>query len=173
MRANKYISRAEHKLILIVALLVFIFPISILSFKFIQDYNHGIYEAQQELKYQANGKIPLRFAVDSINHSVPIAYLLSVFIFIALLKPKKFLLSSFLTFCFVILIIYGIYFRFEHIFAESMFGKLNSGFIEQMQIVVYDFDYTVFALAIILLFWQISILLRMLVKTTQRKLELP
>jgi hypothetical protein len=54
-----------------------------------------------------------------------------------------------------------------------MFGGLKFGLVEQIRFVAHNYDYLAFSFALILLFWQISILLRMLIKTLQRKTELP
>jgi hypothetical protein len=50
---------------------------------------------------------------------------------------------------------------------------MEIGFIKQIGFVADEYDYLAFSFALTLLFWQISILLRMLIKTLQRKTELP
>jgi hypothetical protein len=160
MKANEYISKQEHKFLLIFAFTIFVFAFSVFSTELIEDYNRAIPETQFE------------FSNCGIFYSFPPAYLSSIFILFALLLTKRFLLSLLLTLSYILLIVYAIYVRFET-FADSLFGELSFGFIEQMEIVVYYYDYVIFTLTLILLFWQISILLRMLIKTLQRKNELP
>jgi hypothetical protein len=160
MQANKYISKQEYKFLLIFAFTIFGFAFSISLAELIENYRQASYQTQFE------------FSNCAIQFSFPLAYLSSIFIITALFFTRKFLLSSFLTVSYILLIVYAIYFRFET-FADSMFGELDFGFLEQMNQVVYYYDFIIFTFTFILLFWQISILLRILIKTLQRKNDLP
>lgn len=74
--------------------------------------------------------------------------------------------------------------------ASGLFALFINWFIKTSRIIAYDsevdfegldklfykanaFDFVVFLLVLILFFWQFSILLRILIKTSQRKFELP
>ncbi len=169
MKANDYISKREHILLLIVAFTVFGFVLSVIIPQVISIYNYSVSEEQRELKKQADGKPTPRLSGSHSPDIMPLFHFLTFFIFIALFKTKRFLLSSFLTVFYVLLIIYGLSLRFEN----SMFGGLEFGLVKQIRFVAHNYDYLAFSFALILLFWQISILLRMLIKTLQRKTELP
>jgi hypothetical protein len=169
MKANNYISKKEHILLLIFAFTAFGFVLSVITPQVISIYNYSVSEEQRELKSQADDKPNPRFSGSQSPNIMPLFHFLSFFIFIALLKTKRFLLSSFLTIFYVFCIVYGLSLRFE----SSMFGGLEISFIKQIRFVAHNYDYLAFSFALILLFWQISILLRMLIKTLQRKTELP
>ncbi len=160
MKANEHISIREHKFLLIIAFTIFVFAFSVFSTEVIADYNRAVSETKFE------------FSNCAISYSFPPAYLSSIFIFIALLLTKRFFLSVVLTLSYILLIVYAIRVRFET-FADSRFGELSFGFTEQMESTVFYYDYIIFTFTLILLFWQISILLRMLIKTLQGKTELP
>ena len=104
---------------------------------------------------------------------MPGLHFLTLFIFISLLKTKRFLLSSFLTIFYAIVFIYGLSARFNgrRLGGEEFSPKVD--FLKQLYIEANSFDYLAALFISILLFWQISILLRMLIKTLQRKTELP
>lgn len=173
MKANKYISKTENILLLIFAFLVFGFVLSVFTSQVISSYNYSISEEQSELKSQADGKPHPRFSGFNGPNVIPGLHLLTLFIFIALLKTKKFLLSSFLTVFYAIVFIYGLSARFNgrRLGGEEFSPKVD--FLKQLYLEADSFDYLVFLFVSILLFWQFSILLRMLIKTLQRKNVLP
>lgn len=160
MRANEHISKLEHKLLLVIAFTVFAFGLLCFLGDVVADINRAVSSTQFE------------FSNCGIFYSFPLIYLSSAFIFVALLLTKRFLLSSLLTLSYILLIVYAIYVRFET-FADNRFGELSFSFVEQMKIAVFYYDHIIFTLASILLFWQTSILLRMLIKTKHRTIELP
>ncbi|MBA4121053.1 MAG: hypothetical protein H0X72_01135 [Acidobacteria bacterium] len=169
MKANNLISKNEHKLLLIVSFIAFLFVLSIFTLQVIKDYNYSVSEKQQEIKNQVSGKPSPRFSSSAGGHTIPGLHFLTLFIFLALLKTKKFLLSSLLTVFYVFCIIYGLWLNISQF--DEHITKVS--FVEQLSLVANTFDYLGFFLASVLLFWQISILLRMLIKTLQRKIELP
>lgn len=160
MRTSKEISKGEYKFLLVISLMLFGFTCFGILGEILENYHRSISQTQFE------------FSDCSIRFSFPFAYLLSICIVAALFFAKRFLLSSLLTFAYALLGVYIIYFRFET-FAESRFGEMSFGFLEQLDFVVFHYDYINFTLTFILLFWQISILLRMLIKTLQRNDKLP
>ncbi len=90
--------------------------------------------------------------------------------FFSLCFAKRYLLS----FLFTIASLTSFIYWFVDTRKELVYDEL--GVIKGVNRIFYkagDFDLTVFFLVSILFFWQISILLRMLIKTLQRKNELP
>ncbi len=171
MKANNYISKREHKLLLIVAFTASLFVLSIFTLQVVKDYNYSVSEEQLEIQYQATGERGIHFSSSNSEYTIPGLHFLTLFIFLALLKTKKFLLPSLLTVFYVLCIIYSLFLRFNISKFDGHITKVS--FVEQLYLVANTFDCSAFFLASILLFWQISILLRMLIKTLQRKTELP
>jgi hypothetical protein len=89
-----------------------------------------------------------------------------------LLKTKRFLLPFFLTLLYASIFIYGLFVRATYSGFDSD-SFLDSSLIERINLVVLDFDILAAFFISILLFWQISILLRMLIKTLQKESVLP
>ncbi len=157
MKANKYVSKKEHKLLLIVAFIAFIFVALTFCGDLIKDHNYN-----REGGFSGSGPLV-----------IPLLHFLTLFIFIALFKTKRFLLSSFLTVFYAIVFIYGLSARYNgsRLGGEEFSPKVD--FLDQVYRGANSFDYLASLFISILLFWQISILLRMLIKTTRRKNELP
>ncbi len=173
MKANKYISKREHKFLLIVAFTSFVFASSIFSLQGIKDYNDAISKEQNKLEQLANNEPILSFsACGGMDYRIPFLHFLTLFIFVALLKTKRFLLSSFLTFFYAVVFIYGLSARYNGgRLGEEFSPKVD--FLDQVHRAATDFDYLAALFISILHLWQISILLRMLIKTSQRKTALP
>ncbi len=172
MRANKYISKREHKLLSIVAFIAFVFVVLTFCGDIIRDYNYFVYKEQQKLGYLANYNREGGFS-GSGPMVMPLLHFLTLFIFIALLKTKRFLLSSFLTVFYAVVFIYGLSARYNgsRLGGEDFSPKVD--FLDKVYRAATHIDYLAAIFISILLFWQISILLRMLIKTLQRKNELP
>ena len=171
MKANNYISHKEHKLLLIFAFTSFAFVLSIITWQSVKDYNYSVSKYQQKLKTKANDEIGTGIAVDGIETRLPLIHLLTALIFIALLKTKRFLLPLLLTVFYGLIFIYGLSLGYEDSILAS--PNINISSVEKIYLIADFFDYLAFFFVSILLFWQISILLRMLIKTLQRKTELP
>ncbi|HLM59383.1 MAG TPA: hypothetical protein VK308_01140 [Pyrinomonadaceae bacterium] len=174
MKANKYISKREHRIIIIVAFAAFVFAFSIFSIQTIKDYNNAILEEQHKLNRLANNTQSISFtACGGMDYRVPFLHFLTLFIFLALYKTKRFLLPSFLTVFYAAVFIYGLSARYDgaRLGGEEFSPKVD--FLDKVCRAATDFDYLAALFISILLFWQISILLRILIKTLQRKTELP
>ncbi len=174
MKANKYISKKEHKLLLLVAFTSFVFALSIFSLQGIKDYNDAISKGQNELEQLANLEQIISFAAcGGIDYRVSFLHFLTLFIFVALLKTKRFFLSSFLTVFYAAVFIYGLSARYDgsRLGGEEFSPKVD--FLDKVYRAAFDFDYVAALFISILLFWQISILLRMLIKTLQKERALP
>ncbi len=158
---------------MIVAFVAFIFVASAFCYGIIEDYNYFVYDQQQRLESLANYNQEGGFSGSGSTVAIPLLHFLTLFIFIALLKTKKFLLSSFLTIFYAVVFIYGLSASYN---ASQLGGEEFSpkvAFLDQVYRGADNFDYFAAVFISILLFWQISILLRMLIKTLQRKNELP
>jgi hypothetical protein len=162
MKANKYISKTEHFALLTVAFIAFIIVLSIFAWQVSVAYDN----------FFADKASKIRFSGSANEFQTPPFHLLTLFIFIAILKTKRFFLSSLLTVFYAFIFIYGLYVRAKYSSFESD-TFVNSSFIEQFYLVAHDFDFLAAFFISILLFWQISILLRMLIKTSQKESVLP
>src|SRR5688572_13929034 len=107
MKANKYISIKEHKLLVVVAFIAFIFVSIAFYLNIIKNYNYSVYREQQTLGYSANYNRTGGFPYPS-QTVVPLFHFLTLFIFLALLKTRKFLLPLFLTVFYAAVFIYGL-----------------------------------------------------------------
>ena len=156
MKANNYTSKKEHKLLLIVVFITVILAFSNLTYQIIEHYTN-----------------PASFGIYDMKRAslLPSFNFLTIFIFVALLKSKRFIVSTLLTFFSFIIFVREFYIAVKLILLYNLFPELS--LVEQLLLIANYFDYIVFFIVSILLFWQISILLRMLIKTLQRKNELP
>lgn len=152
MKANPYISIKEKRLLTILASIVFVLNIL----------NLGLIEIKN---LQNTG---IDFCVYCRLGYIPLFRLFSIFVFPFVLWSRKFYLSttisvlSFLTFC------YEFYLNVRaNIENDNLFSNK-----ELINIIASPLDYLVFLLISILLFWQISILLRILITNRQRKIGL-
>ncbi len=157
MKANSYISKKENRLLLILSFISVVFAFSNFVYQVIDHFT----------------KPKALFDIYDISRGsfLPTFNFLTLFIFIALFKSKRFIISSLLTFISFIIFTYEFYSGGRIILRDDPFPEL--GLIEQLLLIANYFDYTVFLIVSILLFWQISILLRMLIKTLQREKALP
>jgi len=175
MKANKFISKKEYKLLLIVAFIAFIFAFTNCASDTLEKYNQQIQEEQIELKDKANGNYAAFSVYDNGWDGHPLIrfalVFLTVLIFLALRKTRKFIFSMYFTIVpFLIFIRWFIKINYAISTNETAH---EYSVLDRIFTVATTFDYIVFLFVSILLFWQISILLRMLIKTLQRKTELP
>jgi len=173
MKANNYISKKEHRLLLIVSFIAFIFVALTFCCDIIKDYNYSIYKEQQSLEHLANYNRVGGISGSSPITVLPLIHFLTLFIFLALLKTKKFLLPLFLTVFYATVFIYGLSASYYEglLGGEEFSPKVD--FFTRVYRVADGSDCLAALFILILLFWHISILLRMLIKTLQRKTELP
>lgn len=172
MKITNYISIKEHKLLLTFAFIAFIFVISTFTFQAIKSYNDYVSDYQEKIKSQANGNPSLSFSGSNGTYQIAGLHFLTLFIFLSLIKTKRFLLPFILTSFYFIVFIYGLYYKINYSGFDSP-KFINSTLFNQIYLVANLFDYIAFVFISILLFWQTSILLRMLIKTSQRKNVLP
>lgn len=174
MKANPYISIKENRFLIIFASIIFAFTLINLGSIVIEDFNNSVKDKQEELRREADGNKfgnGIDFSIcgfPRINF-VPHFRFLSILVVIFLIFEKTILyasLCSFLSFC---AFSYENYSRFNYYFEN----QIDLTFLETLNQIARPLDYVVFLLISILLFWQISILLRMLIKSLQRKTELP
>ena len=158
MNAIKHISKNEHKLLLIVAFASIIFVLSVITFDIIKAFTSYTSKSQ--------------FSGQTAN-TFPLFHFLTVLILVALVKTKRFLLPFISTVLYAFAFIYGLSARYKggRLGGEEFSPKVD--FHEQIFRAANEFDYIAAFFISILLFWQISILLRMLIKNSQRKNVLP
>lgn len=174
----KYISDKERKPLLALSFLYLLLSVFSFTNYVISSYNSYVSEQQIELKAKANG---IYFSIYSFE-SAPLNPIFSFAnIFFASLacinfyKSKNFLVSfccPFVSFCFFILLLIG---TRQMINAEGVDSDLSLS-LTGLDKIIYKtnyFDLTCYLTVSILLLWQISILLRMLIKTQQMKSVLP
>ena len=175
MKANNYISNKEHKLLLIVAFIALILALSSFVSFSIETYNKQVQAEQIELKEKANGEYISFGIYGDWGDSRPL-YRFSfifptLFTFLILRKTRLIIFSLFFTSIPFFIFIYW-FFKINHaISTNETLSKLTV--LDRIFTIATTFDYVVFLFISILLFWQISILLRMLIKTLQRKTQLP
>lgn len=150
MKRNEYISKLEQNYLLITSFLAFIFSLSFFLFDI----------------FQMSHVSDSNFSQDYINYTFPGFHLITLFIFLSLLFTKRYIISFFLTIFYVFCNFYSFYLRDSYYyFSEFPKNPSISGIYSKLNFS----DIIAFLFAVILLFWQISILLRMLIKTLQKR----
>lgn len=173
MKPNNYISKREYKILLSFTFSIFVFVLLVFTTQSIKAYNCEVAQDQQQLKNKAEGSSSSRQSCADGAFFAPGLHLLTFFIFISLFKTKRVLLSSFLTifYAFIFINYLSVSFYANFLGGEEFSPKV--GFFHRVYQAANSFDWIAAFFISILLFWQISILLRMLIKTIQRKPELP
>jgi len=171
MKANNYISNKERRLIQIAAFILVIFVVLNFCFETINTYNYSVSERQKELAAQAGAKV-IKIS-GSYPPPMPAFHFASIFIFIALLRAKRFIASLLLTIFYLSIFVYGLVARFNggRLGGEEFSPEFN--FFHKIYYGARDFDILASVFILILVFWQIRILLRILIKSLQRKDALP
>ena len=171
----KIISKKEHKLLLAIAFAAFAFSIfSFVSYNVEAEIKRSEYFRQQEENRIQNKPV---FSGPYCYPDRHPQFLFSIVLLIGV---------TFLSFCFAKLYLFSFFFTIASIsrFIYQFFETGNEFLYDQLGILSginrifhyageFDPNIAVIFLLLILLFWQISILLRMLIKTSQRKNVLP
>lgn len=153
MKANPYILIKEQRLLTIIASLIFSLTLINLGLILIES-----------LKFRG-----IDFGEGSNSLYIPLFRFFSLLIFLFVFWSRKFYLSiiftslSFLTFSYEFFLNVRANFISNYLFSNK----------ELIEIIERPLDYIVFLFISIPFFWQISILLRILIQTMQRKPELP
>lgn len=173
MKAKRIISNKEHKLLLVAAFAAFIFSIvGYVGYVTKAEYEREAYfrlQAEKEARNEIVFAGPYCYPDKHPGFLVSIVLLLGA-AFFSLCFAKWYLLSSYLT--------VASFSRFVDWFFDTrkLLSVSERQPAEALDNIFYnagEVDLTVCLLVSILLFWQISILLRMLIKTMQRKSVLP
>lgn len=162
MKINLFISKNERSSLLIFAFAAFMFVFSVIFLDIIET-----------IENQNSA-----FAIDYVRHTLGGFHLITLFIFLSLLGARKFVFSTLLTSVYFFLIFYAVRIRYEDDVILSspnlhFFLLEEVSFIEKILTIFSTYDYIAVFFASTLLFWQISILLRMLIKTLQKDKFLP
>jgi hypothetical protein len=173
MTANNSISTKEHKLLLSITFAAFIFSFAgSISYSIKADLKRSEYFRQQE-ENRAQNKLSFSGPYCSPDRHPKLLSSIILLVgatFFSLCVTKRYLLSFLFTIASLT--------RFTYWFVDTkrQFSDDISGFVKGIDRFFYNagaFDLAVLLLISIIFFWQISILLRMLIKTLQRKPELP
>lgn len=173
MEANQYISKHEHKIILIIAFAAFIFSIAgSISYSIKADNKCDAYfKEQEEDRKQGKPVFSGPYCFPDIHPELLTSIILLVSAtFFALCFTKKYFLSFLLTIASLSRFLSWLFRSINQLFDDV------SDFVKGVDRYFYNagiFDLAVLFLLSILFLWQTSILLRMLIKTLQRKTELP
>ena len=155
------ISNFERSLLLIFTFLGFLFFATAIIEPAIREYNYSVYVEQNRLIHEANNEKGPSFSISVSGWTVPGFHLISFFILISIIRTKKYIVSFSLTTIYLLFFVYGIYLRNEFFFLSS----LIDGIYKTSQSLRH-FDYIGVFFISTLLFWQFSILLRSLKKTS-------
>ena len=173
MNVNRFVSNKEHKLLLAIAFAAFIFSIAgSIAYSIKADIKRAEYYKEQEEDKDQNKIVfsgPYCFPDRHPQLLLTIVLLVGT-TFFSLCFAKIYLLSFLLTIASLTKFIYWFIDSRRQLFDDV------SEFVKGVDRVFYNagsFDVIVFILVSILFFWQISILLRMLIKTSLRKTDLP
>ena len=171
MNANKYVSKSEHILLVLVAFVLFTFISSVLILDVINSYNYAVLEGQRNLMSHANGEPIIRFSGGS-GQMMPGFHILSLFVFVALFRSKRFIVSLFFTIFYSTILIYEIGLRYDYglLGGEVYLPKLD--FIQKLYRGADPFDYIIALFLLILLLWHSSIFIRVFHKFVHRKNKL-
>lgn len=173
MTANRLTSNKEYRVILAIAFAAFIFSIAgSIAYAIKADVKRSEFYKEQEANEAQHGySFSGPYCTPDRHPQLLVSIVLLVgATFFSLCIAKKYVLSTLLTTASLT--------RFIHWFVETR-DLFNAGVLDSVRgidRIFYNsgfFDITVLFLISGLLFWQISILLRMLIKNTHRKIELP
>ncbi len=177
MKANNFISKKEHKLLLIVAFTALILSIvGSIAYSTKAENKRAAYSKEQDEKIARNEPVFSGAYCSPDKHPQFLfsIILLSALTFSCLWVAKRFLLCYLLSFLLTIASLSRfVYWYFD---TQELFSSIGKDSVKGFDGFLYnagDNDLVVLLLVSILLFWQIFILLRMLIKTLQRKTELP
>lgn len=171
MKANPYISIKEKRLLTIFASIIFSLTLINLGWIAIEDYNNSVKEEEERLARIANGtNYKMDFKIYGfIRHDYKYEFrFFSLILLPFIFRAKKFIFSTTFTFLSFTALFYEFYLCLK-VFLVTSSMTLD----EFITYFAKPLDYLVFLLISLLLFWQISILLRILIQTMQRKPELP
>lgn len=157
MKNNPYISVKENNLLIIIASLIFFLSIVNFGSFLYEDYLNSL--TRNKLDFSACSVLRINF--------IPHFRFLAILVFPIFLLDKRFIFFPFCTFLSFSAFIYEIYSIIPRL--EQSDSKIS--LFEVMSYSLTQTDYFIFALIFLLLFWQISILFRIGIKTFQLKTE--
>jgi len=170
MKQPKNISSKERTLLAIFAFFAFSFFAVFTTADVISSHNYAIANEQEDLAAEASLQPRISFSVDSV---VPVSAALFNFlllpIFFALLRTRKFIVSTVLT------VLYCAFFVLSMILKVDGRGLLGGsyppdvGVFEELYRKTYFFDYATAVFVVVLLVWQFTILLRISKRTYSSK----
>ena len=159
MNTKDSISKLERVLLLAFTSLAFAFFALGIFAEAAQSYNDSVVRHQNELARQAGVKNIISFASHGFDHSIPLFNLITFFIFLALIRPGRYIISMALTVLYLVFLVVSVAIRLDGrgaLGSENFFTDpwvefwLKTGFHDHFAAVVI----------VILLVWQGSILWR-------------
>ena len=159
MRAETGISKKERITLLVFAFLAFSFFAFFIWDRAIDSYNNSVVQEQNERRAQAGGRPAISFSVDDFRPLPGGFNLLTLFIFLALIRPKKFIVSTSLTILYGVLLLISLFIRLDGEGALGGKDFYSDPFVELFH-KTNIFDYAAGFFILVLLTWQISILWR-------------
>lgn len=146
-RSNDSISKLEKRTILVFSLFAFLFVFFFFAYEAIQTYR--------------SKPTSINFAVhDPVPRTPPGFHLITLPIFLSLIRPRRFLFATVLTALYAGLLLLSFYLRVD---GESFLGGPipgDPGFFKEMYLKTWIWDYVAIVFLVVLLPWLLSILYR-------------
>jgi len=170
MRANKFISKREHALLMIFSLLISCFVFAVFAEEIVRNYNIGVAEVQREFMSQAGGLERIRFSGGGPQLPAGLHFLAFPVTFFVVIA-KRFFLSTLLTLFYAACFAWSIFTRlywdgYGQPFPFS--GDLLDGIYRRTDL----FDQIAACFISVLLVWQTTILIRIYTNFRQTKNQL-
>ncbi len=131
-----------------------------ISAGFVDDYNNSVRNHQEELNCLSNPRECVKVSAVYQAKSIPLFHLLTPFIFVAIVKAKRFIVSFLLTLTYVGFFVYATYVQYSYgcFLGEDICPPISFG--GRLARVGDPFNIFTGTVILILLFWLASILLR-------------
>jgi hypothetical protein len=144
------ISNTETRAVLVVAVFAAIFFASFFADDAVRRYQDSLAP-----------RSAINFAVDDVVPKTPAGlHLITAFIFLSLIRPRRFFVATILSATYACLFLLSLYLRVD---GESFFGGPipgDPGFLGELYLKTWIWDYVAFAYLIVLFPWLFSILFR-------------
>ena len=152
-------SKFERVLILAFTFVAFALFATTIAAEAIQSYNDSVVIHHNKIARQAGVKNIIEFSADGFNYRAPLFNLITFPILLALIKPKRYVISTGLTVLYLVFLIISVTDRLDGRDAFGSDGFFTDPWLELwMKTSINDY-FTAFVIAVLLI-WQGSILCR-------------
>lgn len=161
MEASNIIRRKERYALLLFSFLVFALVASVISWQAIASYNKSVEQAQNDLHREAGGQVISFAACGGPSYTVAGLNLITFFIFLSFIRPRRFIVSSVLILFYAALFCYGIFARLN---GEGTLGSKDF-FTDkwyELYMKTYHMDYLIALIITTFLAWQFTIIWRII-----------